>query len=75
MFMSQVCSYKEFAHGFCISLFIGIPITEAGICSTKNSIFVSGGKPNGKQFYELSLSTKEWMKLPDMEHDRRSPGT
>lgn len=47
---------------------------ESGICSTKNSIFVVGGKKNGRALLELNLSSKQWNELALMEEERRSPG-
>lgn len=51
----------------------GIAVTDSAVCNTKTSIFVAGGKPNGKQLWELSLSTRKWESHPEMETDRRSP--
>ena len=47
---------------------------ECGVCSTKNSIFVVGGKEDGRRLCELKLSTKQWETLASMEEARRTPG-
>ncbi|XP_066923791.1 kelch-like protein 3 [Clytia hemisphaerica] len=51
----------------------GISMLECGICSTKNSIFVVGGKEDGRRLCELKLSSKQWETLASMEEARRSP--
>ncbi|XP_057316394.1 kelch-like protein diablo [Hydractinia symbiolongicarpus] len=51
----------------------GISIEDSAVCSSKKSIFVVGGKTNGKQLWELDTNTLKWNRLPDMKHDRKSP--
>lgn len=51
----------------------GISIEDSAVCSSKKSIFVVGGKTNGKQLWELDTNTLKWNQLPDMKHDRKSP--
>ena len=53
----------------------GIMINDAAICNTKRSIYVVGGKRNTKQLLELNLTKKKWVQHPDMQMDRRSPGS
>ena len=55
-------------------LFAGRSVREAGICSKRSNIYVTGGKPDDMAAHVFDVRFGQWSSLPEMIRPRRCHG-